>query len=135
MNIAKKKLDFMDRLNEYINTLDLYARSRIGLLSTDDSISVMAMPGGEETVFFDGIRDKDYQIQVSAKSKDQNNCYTALTDIYQDLERLDELESKNGSFDFQNIKTASLPNLIGQDDDGFFIWGVNLSCKITIYEE
>lgn len=125
----------MEILNNYINTLNLFARSRIGLLDVKDSISVMAMPGGEETVFFDGIRDKDYQIQVSAKSKDQNNCYTALTDIYQDLERLDELESKNGSFDFQNIKTASLPNLIGQDDDGFFIWGVNLSCKITIYEE
>lgn len=125
----------MEILNNHINTLNLFARSRIGLLDVKDSISVMAMPGGEETVFFDGIRDKDYQIQVSAKSKNQNDCYTALTDIYQDLERLDELESKNGSFDFQNIKTASLPNLIGQDDDGFFIWGVNLSCKITIYEE
>lgn len=125
----------MEILNNHINTLNLFARSRIGLLDVKDSISVMAMPGGEETVFFDGIRDKDYQIQVSAKSKNQNDCYTALTDIYQDLERLDELESENGSFDFQNIKTASLPNLIGQDDDGFFIWGVNLSCKITIYEE
>src|SRR5690625_556200 len=117
----------MERLNSYINTMDLFARSRIGLLGTDDSISVMAMPGGEERVYFDGIRDKNYQIQVSAKSKNQNNCYSSLTDIYQELERLDDLESNNGSFDFQHIETASLPNLIGQDDDGFFIWGVNLS--------
>lgn len=125
----------MERLNDHINTLNLFARSRIGLLGESDSISVMAMPGGEETVFFDGIRDKNYQIQVSAKSKNQNNCFDALTTVYQNLERLDELNSNNGSFDYQSTKTASLPNLIGQDDSGYFVWGVNLSCKITIYEE
>lgn len=125
----------MERLNSHINTLDLFAKSRIGLLSEGDSISVMAMPGGEETVYFDGIRDKNYQIQVSAKSKNQNNCFDALTTVYQNLERLDELNSNNGSFDYQSTKTASLPNLIGQDDSGYFVWGVNLSCKITIYEE
>lgn len=128
-------LDFMERLNGHINTLDLFARSRIGLLGESESISVMAMPGGEESVFFDGIRDKNYQIQVNAKSKNQNECFTALTTVYQNLERLDDLKSNNGSFDYQSTTTASLPNLIGQDDDGYFIWGVNLSCKITIYEE
>lgn len=125
----------MAKLNSHINTLDLFARSRIGLLDTDDSIAVISMPGGEETVFFDGVRDKDYQIQISAKSKNQNNCYDALTAVYQNVERLEELNSDNESFDFQKATTASLPNLIGQDDDGFFVWGVNLSCKITIYEE
>lgn len=125
----------MERLNSHINTLDLFARSRIGLLGESDSISVMAMPGGDETVYFDGIRDKNYQIQVSAKSKNQNNCFNALTTVYQELEQLDELKSNNGSFDYQTTRTASLPNLIGQDDSGYFIWGVNLSCKITIYEE
>lgn len=125
----------MERLNSHINTLNLFARSRIGLLGASESISVMAMPGGEEEVYFDGIRDKNYQIQVSAKSKNQNDCFTALTTVYQNLERLEELNSNNGSFDYQSTRTASLPNLIGQDDDGFFIWGVNLSCKITIYEE
>lgn len=133
INIAT--LDFMERLNGHINTLGLFATSRIGLLDTGDSVSVMAMPGGVEEVFFDGIRDKDYQIQVSAKSKDQNECFTSLTTVYQNLERLDQLKSNNGSFDYQSTTTASLPNLIGQGDDGFFVWGVNLSCKITIYEE
>lgn len=123
----------MDKLNEHINTLNLFARSRIGLLGTDDSISVMAMPGGDETVFFDGVRDKNYQVQVNAKSKNQNNCFDALTVIYQDLERLEELDSENGSFDFQKIETKSLPNLVGQDEQGFFIWVLNISCKITIY--
>lgn len=125
----------MPKLNSYINTLGLFAHSSIGLLGAGDSVSVMAMPGGEETVYYNGIRDKDYQIQVSAKSKNQNDCYTALTTIYQTLEQLTELNSDNGTFDFQSIETRSLPNLIGQDEQGFFVWGVNLSCKITIYKE
>jgi len=123
----------MARLNSHINTLDLFARSRIGLLGEKDSVSIMAMPGGEETVFFDGVRDKDYQVQVNAKSTNQNNCFDALTIIYQNLERLEELNSENGSFDFQKIETKSLPNLVGQDEQSFFIWALSISAKITIY--
>ena len=50
----EKKLDFLDRLNNKINSLGLYAKSRIGLLGENESLSIMAMPGGEETVYFDG---------------------------------------------------------------------------------
>lgn len=125
----------MDRLNNHINTLDLFARSRIGLLGVGDSVSIMSMPGGEEKVYMDGARDKDYQVQVNAKSDNQNNCFDALTRIYQSLERLEILKSNNGSYDFQKIETKSLPNFVGQDEDGFFIWVVNISAKITIYGE
>lgn len=130
-----EELDFMPKLNGYINTLGLFARCQIGLLDVGESMSLMTMPGGEEAVYFDGVRDKAYQVQVSAKSKNQNNCYNALTKVYQNLERLTELDSGNGSFDYQDTTTASLPNYIGQDEQGYFIWGVNLSCKITIYKE
>lgn len=133
INISNK-LDFLERLNEHINSLDLFAKSNIGLLEYSDSISLITMPGGLEKVYFDGTRDKDYQVQVSAKSKNQNNCYLALTDVYQELENLTELKSKNNSFEFQSITTASLPNLIGQDEQGYFVWAVNLNCKITIYK-
>ena len=128
------KLDLLEQLNKKINSLDLYARSRIGLLNIDESISIMAMPGGEETVYFDGTRDKEYQIQVNAKSKRNDYCFDALTTIYQSLENLDDLPSENGSYEFNKIETKSLPNLVGQDEDGFFIWALNISCKITIYQ-
>lgn len=127
-------LDFMVQLNKKINSLGLPTKSRIGLLDATESISIMAMPGGNETVYFDGIRDKDYQIQVNAKSKNQMNCFSWLTSIYQTLENLTELQSGNGSFDFQSISTASLPNLVGQDEQGYFIWALSISAKITIYE-
>lgn len=124
----------MDKLNQKINSFELYARSRIGLLDTDESLSIMAMPGGSEVEYMDGIRDKDYQIQINAKSRNQLNCFNALTTIYQRLENLTDLESDNGSFDFQRFTTTSLPSLVMMDEQGFFIYQLSLSAKITIYK-
>ncbi|MEH7236755.1 minor capsid protein [Bacillus sp. JJ1562] len=128
------ELDFMDRLKDKINSFSLYARCTIGLLGSSESLSIMAMPGGSETVFFDGTRDKDYQVQVNAKSKNQMNCFNALTQIYQTLENLEDLPSDNGSYDFQEISTQSLPSLVGQDEQGFYIFQLSISAKITIYQ-
>ncbi|HSH24144.1 MAG TPA: minor capsid protein [Massilibacterium sp.] len=128
------KLDFMNQLNKKINNLNLYAHCSIGLLDEGESLSIMAMPGGEETVFYDGVRDKDYQVQINAKSKNQENCFDSLTTIYQELENLEELSSQNGSYDFQKITIPSLPSLVTMDEDGFFIYALNISAKITIYK-
>src|SRR5690625_5395643 len=105
---ALMELDFMQKLNQKINSMDLFAHSVIGPLDEDESISIMAMPGGAESVYFDGIRDKQYQVQVNTKSRNQANCMNALTMIYQKLENLNKMSSDNGSFDFQSISTASL---------------------------
>ena len=128
------ELDFMMKLNQKINSLDLYAHSIIGILDEGDSLSIMAMPGGAEQVYMDGVRDKDYQVQVNAKSKNQMNCFDALTKIYQTLENLSVLESDNDSFDFNKISTQSLPSLVMQDEQGFFVFALSISAKITIYE-
>lgn len=128
------QLDFMDRLRGKINELDVFATCNIGILGAGESLSIMAMPGGAETVYFDGIRDKDYQVQVNAKSRNQLNCFDSLTLIYQTLENLIDLPSENGSYDFQSISVPNLPNLVVYDEQGFFIYALSLSAKITIYK-
>ncbi|MEN0648915.1 minor capsid protein [Caldifermentibacillus hisashii] len=128
------ELDFLTKLNQKINSLGLYAKSTIGLLGPDESLSIMAMPGGAETVYMDGTRDKDYQVQINAKSKDQMNCFNALTYIYQALENLSDLPSGNGSYEFQKIETKSFPSLLEQDEQGYFIYVLSISAKITIYQ-
>ncbi|MEK6452617.1 minor capsid protein [Caldifermentibacillus hisashii] len=128
------ELDFLTKLNQKINSLGLYARSSIGLLGPDESLSIMAMPGGAETVFFDGTRDREYQVQINAKSKNQMNCFNALTYIYQTLENLSDLPSDNGSYEFQKIETKSFPSLLEQDEQGYFIYVLSISAKITIYQ-
>jgi len=126
-------LDFLQKFNNKINSLGLYARSSIGLLDVGESLSVMAMPGGSEVEYMDGTRDKDYQVQVNAKSVDQMNCYNALTAIYQTLENLSDLPSSNGSYEFNKISIQSLPSLVMQDEQGFYIYQLSISAKITIY--
>lgn len=129
-----KELDFLIQLNKKINSLGLFAQSTIGLLGPGESISIMIMPGGDETEYFDGSRDKSYNIQINAKSKNQMNCFNALTTIYQTLENLDDLPSANGSYDFQKITTQSLPSLLEQDEQGFFVYVLSIEAKITIYK-
>lgn len=133
----EKELDFIWRLNDYINTLGLFARSDVGVLDDGDSISLMAMPGGEETLFMDGTREKNYQMQVNAKSLNQLNCVESLSQIAKALENLkkDSIKSQNSTFDFESINITSLLSLVAQDEQGYFIYAVSISAKITIYGE
>lgn len=135
--VEPKELDFIWRLNDYINTLDLFAWSDVGMLSETESMSLMAMPGGEEKLFMDGTREKNYQMQVNAKSKNQLHCIESLSKAATALEGLkaNEIKSDNGTFDFDSNKITSLLSLVGQDEQGYFIYAFSLSAKITIYGE
>lgn len=124
----------MQQLNRQINSMNLFAKSIVGVLDDEESISIMAMPGGSETVYFDGARDKNYNVQVNAKSRNQKECLGALTKIYQKLENLEDLPSDNGSYDFQNINTNSLPSFLFQDEQGYFVYEMSIVAKITIYK-
>src|SRR5690606_37506946 len=116
--MTPKELDYIWRLNDYINTLDLFAWSNVGLLEESEFLSVMAMPGGEEIVYFDGTRDKNLNIQINAKSKDQLNCIEALSKVARMLENLpeDAIKSENDSFYFEPISVTSPVSIVSQDE-------------------
>lgn len=97
------KADFMQQLNRQINSLDLFSRSVIGVSNDEDFIAITSIPSADETVYFDGTRDKNYNVQVTAKSKDRQECLESLTRIYKGLESLDDLPSENNSYKFQSI--------------------------------
>ena len=134
--MTPKELDFIWRLNDYINTLDLFAQSNVGILDAGDSLSVMAMPGGEEIVYFDGTRDKHLNIQINAKSKNQLSCIDALSKIARILENLEEdaVKSENDSFYFDLINIISPVSIVAHDEQGYFIYALSISAKITIYQ-
>ena len=134
--MSPKELDFIWRLNDYINTLDLFAWSNVGILEAGDSLSVMAMPGGEETVYFDGTRDKHLNVQINAKSKNQLSCIDALSKIARVLENLEEdaIKSESDSFYFESINVTSPVSIVAHDEQGFFIYALSISAKITIYK-
>lgn len=128
------ELDFLVQLNRYINKQNFFAKSVIGVLGKEEGLSIMAMPGGAEKVFFDGTRDKAYQVQINAKSKKQDNCINTLNTLFQNLENLTDLPSDNGSYDYQQTKITSLPSLIMIDEQGFFIYELSISATITIHK-
>lgn len=134
-------LDFLIKLNQYINAQRLIGTvdskpltSQIGLLAADESMSIMAMPGGAQVVFFDGTRDKAYQVQINVKSKRQDVCMNALNVLSKSLENLDDLPSSNNSYEFKEIKITSFPSFLHQDEQGFFVWVLSISAEITIFK-
>lgn len=135
------ELDFLLKLNQYINAKKLAGSisskpltSQIGILRADESMSVMAMPGGAETVFWDGTRDKAYQVQINVKSKRHDVCMNALNVIAKKLENLTELPSSNDSYEYQQINITSNPSFVTNDEQGFFIWALSISATLTIFK-
>ncbi|WP_379546034.1 phage tail terminator protein [Oceanobacillus sojae] len=128
------KADFMQQLNRRINSMNLFSRSVIGVMNDEDSIAITSIPGADETIYFDGTRDKNYNIQVSAKSKDRQECLESLTMIYKELESLDNLPSENDSYKFQSININDFPALVLYDEQGFFIYELSITAKITIHK-
>lgn len=135
------ELDFLLKLNQYINNQRLTGSksnkplmSQIGLLGTDESMSIMAMPGGAQVVFMNGDREKAYQVQINVKSKRQDICMNALNVLSKKLENLMDLPSSNNSYEFQEIVITSFPSFLQQDEQGFFIWVLSISAELTIFK-
>lgn len=133
------ELDFLLKLNQHINAQRLASSvankpltSVIGLLGADESMSIMAMPGGAQKVYFDGTRDKAYQAQINIKSKRQDIAMNALNVISKKFENLMSLPSSNGSYEFQQITITSNPSFLQQDEKGFFVWVLSISAELTI---
>jgi len=123
-------LDFLLVLRNYIESLGLYAKSYIGNLEYDESISIQALPGGIKRLFYDGTRDQTYNVQIAAKSKNQLNCLNSLDTVLGSLTTITDLSSMNGSYQFVDINIESPPTIVGQDEKGYFIY--QLSCTVRM---
>jgi len=125
-------LDFLWVLNSYINSLGLFARSNVGNLMESDSIAIQALPGGITQKFYNGMRDQDYNISFTVKSKKQQDCITTLNTIHYNLLALGALPSVNGSYIYDRFVVDSQPNFILKDEQGYFIYELSTIAKITI---
>lgn len=126
-------LDFIWRINDHINTLNLFAVSYVGNLDVDSNIGVLAVPGGISQTYYDGTRDQDYNIQVSVKSDKQQECVEALNAVMDDFITLNVLNSNNNSFDFNRIVVENPPSFVTQLETGEFIYELQCTAKITIF--
>lgn len=128
-------LDFIWSLNDAVNTLNLHAASRVGILSEKDSVSVIASPGGVNNTFYDNSKDQDYNIQFSAKSLNQELVVNSLAQIMYSNFTNSDVQSLNDSFVFNEIIFSSPPSFVVQDENGYYIWQLQGTAKLQIKGE
>lgn len=133
MLLIAKELDFIDRLADLIDAYKFPYKLRVGSLDEGESMAIMTLPGGEEAVYFDGVRDKTLNIAIDIKSKSTIKAYQTLNVLFQLLESLVDLPSQNESYDFNGITTTNAPNKIGADEH-YELWECTFAFDLTIYD-
>ena len=129
-----KELDLIPRLNSYINSLNLGLRSTIGILDTGNSMAIAPLPANNDTVYMDGSRDREQNIQVLVKHSNGGAVFEMMNKLERELSKLKELPSNNDTYTFNEIYTVSTPNLVGADETGKFIYDLTIVASIHIYK-
>lgn len=124
----------MARLIDVIKAVGVSVPIEVGLMREEPSMTLFNLAGGEELVYMNGEREKTYNIGILMKHESDSVCFNELTNVYQKLENLKELKSKNDSFDFSTIITANLPNKTGVEPKGLNVWSADFKIKILIYK-
>lgn len=129
-------IDFEDRIADYIDDLDVGIPLFYDTNTEGESISLARLPGGQTIrEYYDGIKEKQYiyELTVKAQQKDRDKTINALGTISDELGNLEELESHDGSFDFDRIVISNEMFFSEATTDGFIYFKVHFQPILTIY--
>lgn len=130
-------MDFIERLKDNINSLpDLPMKLTLGYLTAKDSLVLYALPGGQvNQEYYDGVKDQTLNYEVGIKTKDQQKANATLWQIQTHLEQVEELISSDSSFQFQKLRVSNKPFLSDQDEQGFFIYLLDVQADLTTFKK
>lgn len=129
-------MDFGERLKEAITGLNQPIPTILGTLTEQESAALTSMPGGQVIrAYMDGEKDKrlNYQYAIKCQAGLSSIANAQLWAVTNYLEGLDELTSKDGSFQFDTINITSQPAQSNADEAGFYYWTVDFSADLTTY--
>lgn len=128
-------MDFIERLKDRVNAIeDMPIRCRIGYLQPTESFCVYPLPGSKVVrEFFDGMKDQQLNFEFAMKSTDQQKISNTLWLVQSSLEELSELESLDGSFEFDSISITNKPFINQMDDKQNYIFVLDIQANITTY--
>lgn len=128
-------MDFIERLKDSVNAIeDMPIRCRIGYLQPTESFCVYPLPGSKVVrEFFDGMKDQQLNFEFAMKSTDQQKISNTLWVVQSSLEELSELESLDGSFEFDSISITNKPFINQMDDKQNYIFVLDIQANITTY--
>lgn len=128
-------MDFLERLIDGINNNQLPLRIRSGYLSSTESLCVYPLPGSNVTqLYMDGTKDMNMNYEIAMKSKDATKINNVLWKIQDILESLKDLKSDDDSFSFNELDITSKPFINEQDEQGWFVFLLDIQAKLTLYK-
>ncbi len=126
-------MDFIERLTEQVNTLDIPVPLSIGYLLATESFVVYPMPGSQITeTYMDGTTDQNLNFEFAMKSKTQQKLHETLWEVQNALEQLETLESNDDSFIFTEITITDKPFIDQINEQGWFVFLLNIRAEITV---
>lgn len=127
-------MDFIDRLTDRVNEIpNMPINCRIGYLDVAESFVVYPLPGSRTvTEYMDGTKDQQLNFEFAMKSRSQSKIHATLWLVQNVLDDLDELESQDNSFEFNNLIITNKPFINNADDQGFFTFLLDIQAQITI---
>ena len=127
-------MDFLERLADRINEIDgLPIDCEPGYLQADESLGIYPIPGSQDVrVYMDGTKDVRLMYEIAMKSRIQGRIHSTLWLIQNELDNLKELESNDGSFNFNSITITNKPFINQADEQGWFVFLLNIQANITI---
>lgn len=126
-------MDLNERLCEAINSIEgLPQLCKIGYLTADDSFQLYPLPGGR-TISEDyaGNKEKELNYEVAIRTQDQRTADQLLWSVTNMVEELEELESKDCSFEFEAIEITGTPFASEQDIRGYTEYALDFKTKIV----
>lgn len=128
-------MDFLDRLNESINSIpELPVKIKKGFVSEKESLAITPIPGGHITKrFYDGSKEEVLNYEIAMKSNDGSKVEATLWKISNFIEKLNDLKSENNSFSFMSITIASKPFIGPTENQDWFVFLLDIQAKIMTY--
>lgn len=131
-------MDLQERLADYLASLNTGLPVFNEYNSDSNSISIYALAGGRTIQeYMDGVKEKslNYEIQVKVKTEDRDEGYNALGLISRSLEELTELNSLNGSFEFNKISISSEQYLTDVSKDNYMYFTFTFTAYVTVHNQ
>lgn len=126
-------MDFIERLTDKINNLELPLKLKIGYLTDAESLVIYSISGSSTVQeYMDGEKEIKLNYEIAMNSKNQERINEVLWGIQDFLERITDIESKDGSFSFNNLRITNKPFINFTDDQGWFVFLLNITVELTI---
>lgn len=127
--------NFQKVLLSYINSFDrLPLKARLDYFKPDqDDLVVNAIPGGTiDKEFMDGTREVSLPFEIAVKSKINQTASDIIWFLNGELSAFDiDLPSTDNSYTFLSLSVEK-PGINGRDEQGFFVYTLQLTAKLEI---